>query len=76
MKANIINANNNKPKYAKPLVCAWCNVGKPQHYAQTVIRHAQSHGVCDWHKRFLLASMKASNKTRHMRILSLKSIGY
>jgi len=40
-------------------ICAWCYPNK--HYlAQHVLKHAYSHGVCSWHKRFMLAKLRIS----------------
>lgn len=43
-------------KYQKPLVCAWCDKSA-QYYAQKQLRHAISHSVCPFHKKFM--SLKA-----------------
>lgn len=41
------------------MICAWCHPGK-RYNAQATPRHAYSHGICEWHKRLMLARMRAN----------------
>jgi hypothetical protein len=36
-------------------VCSYCDKGKSPFLAQHTLKHAKSHGLCNWHARFEIA---------------------